>query len=61
MLQILLISLALFAENPPPAATPSPAVETPKMTKREAKDECRKEGKVGKDLIACVKEKTAEK
>jgi len=51
---IVLASSFAFAQAPA-ASEPAPAT---KMTKAQAKKACKSEGKKGKDLKDCVKEKT---
>lgn len=56
MSTILAFSMASFANEPQPA--PQGGGEAKVMSRKEAKAECKKEGKKGKDLKACVEEKT---
>lgn len=53
----LFVSSMAFAQGEP-AAAPAAAPAAVKMTKKEAKAACKSEGKKGKDLKSCIKEKT---
>lgn len=57
---ILLLATMSIAQNQPDpkAVKPSTAQAAPKATKRDAKTQCRNEGKAGKDLVDCIKEKS---
>jgi outer membrane lipoprotein-sorting protein len=59
----MLISSVSFAqapteENAPEQAAPAHAEKMMKMSKKEAKAACKAEGKKGKQMKACMKEKT---
>jgi hypothetical protein len=59
----MLLSSLAFAQGPAaggtaPAAPAAPAAEIKNLTNIEAKAACKAEGKKGKDMKACIKEKT---
>lgn len=68
LVSVLMAGSIAMAEGTAPAAAAAPAAAmTGSMTSKEAKTACKKEAKAagkalkGKELMACVKEKTATK
>lgn len=59
-LALVLGSSMAFAQGGAPAGAPAaePSATSTKMSKKEAKAACKTEGKKGKDLKSCIKEKT---
>lgn len=67
LLTTLLFSVAVFANEPAGSVTTvttqAPKVEAKtlnKMTVKDAKLECKEEGKSGKDLLECIKAKKSQ-
>lgn len=66
LLTTLLFSAAVFANEPATATTvttQAPKIEAKtlnKMTVKDAKSECKEEGKSGKDLLECIKAKKSQ-
>jgi hypothetical protein len=52
------VSFAQAEQAAPAAAAPAHAEKVAKMSKKEAKAACKSEGKKGKEMKACMKEKT---
>jgi len=60
LLMTSLFAIAAEEKKDQPVPTTPPATQ-PKMTTRDAKKNCKEEGKTGADLIQCMKDKKEEK
>ena len=58
ILASVILSSFAMAQGTAPAMSDTAAAPAAKMSKKEAKKACKAEGKKGKDLMTCVKEKT---
>ena len=58
---LFLIPVSFSQTTTLPAPTPAPAIAEPAMTKKDAKKTCKDDGKTGRDLIECVKQRSESK